>query len=228
MLPVMPKLVLFDLDGTLVDSVPDLAFSLDSTLQSLGMAPRGEVAVRRWVGNGIERLVKRGLTNDMEAEPEGELFARAMAIFRATYADNTSQRSQVYPGVLEGLQWLQSRGIRRACVTNKAKQFTEPVLMQLGLSDYLEYVVSGDSLPKRKPDPMPLLHVAEVLGVEACYCAMVGDSMHDIQAAKAAGFMSIAVPYGYNHGIDIAESDPDLLVRSIADLERVLLSASVG
>ncbi|MCB1754106.1 MAG: phosphoglycolate phosphatase [Gammaproteobacteria bacterium] len=213
-----PKLVLFDLDGTMVDSVPDLAFSLDATLEKLGLPERGVDAARCWVGNGIERLVKRGLTNHMTEEPDPELFSKAIAIFRDVYADNASRLSRVYPGVEEGLQYLQAQGIHRACVTNKAERFTGPLLEALGLAPYLEIVISGDTLPKNKPDPMPLLHVAKHFGIACADCVMVGDSRHDIAAARAAGFQAVAVPYGYNHGDDIADAGPDVIIQSIADL----------
>lgn len=216
-----PDVVLFDLDGTMVDSVPDLSFSLDATLQELGLPVRGVDAARNWVGNGVDRLVKRGLTNDLHAEPDNDLFERAIALFRSIYAVNTSRHSYVYPGVFDGLRWLKSQGVRRACVTNKAEQFTLPLLEKLMLDELLEFVVCGDTLPKSKPDPMPLLHVAKYFGFPAEQCVMVGDSMHDMAAAKSAGFVSVAVPYGYNHGVDIAESQPDRIIGSIGELPKL-------
>ena len=213
-----PQVVLFDLDGTLVDSVPDLSFSLDVTLAELGMPVRGVEAARHWVGNGIERLVKRGLTNDLYAEPDPELLERAMAIFRSVYAENTSRHSRVYPGVFDGLNWLRSQNVNCACVTNKAEQFTIPLLEKLDLAGYFATVVCGDTLPKCKPDPMPLLHVAGFFDASPQNCVMVGDSMHDMAAARAAGFAAVAVPYGYNHGVDIAESGPDKILTTIAEI----------
>lgn len=219
-----PKLVLFDLDGTMVDSVPDLSFSLDATLETLGLSPRGVESARRWIGNGVDRLVKRGLTNDLSAEPDSELFERAIVIFRDIYADNASRFSTVYPGVIEGLQSLQVLGIHRACVTNKAERFTGPLLEALDLAPYLELAISGDSLPKCKPDPMPLLHAARFFDAACEDCVMVGDSMHDMAAARAAGFRAVAVPYGYNHGVDIANAGPDAIIDSIADIEKLFNS----
>ncbi len=219
-----PKLVLFDLDGTMVDSVPDLSFCLDATLEQIGLPLRGINAARRWVGNGVDRLVKRGITNDMSDDPDPELFNYAIALFREIYAENTSKYSMVYDGVFEGLALLQEAGVHRACVTNKAEQFTLPLLEQLKLASYLEFVVSGDTLLKSKPDPLPLLHIANHFSIDPSDCVMVGDSMHDMQAARAAGFTAIAVPYGYNHGIDIAESKPDAIINSIADLQKLFQS----
>lgn len=217
-----PKLVLFDLDGTMVDSVPDLAFSLDATLEQLGLPKRGIEAARLWVGNGIDRLVKRGLSNHMTDEPDPQLFARAIELFRKNYAENTSRFSLVYDGVFEGLDYLQGAGIHCACVTNKAEQFTGPLLEKLNLAPYMGLVVSGDTLSKSKPDPMPLLYAAKHFSFESSDCMMVGDSMHDMQAAKSAGFKAVAVPYGYNHGIDIAKSKPDAIIQSIANLKNLI------
>ena len=216
-----PKLVLFDLDGTMVDSAPDLSFSLDATLEQIGLPKRGIDAARTWVGNGVDRLVKRGITNHMSDEPDPALFDRAIVLFREIYAENTSKYSLVYDGVFEGLDFLQSASVHRACVTNKAEQFTLPLLEQLNLAPCLEFVVSGDTCAKSKPDPMPLLHVAKHFSVDPSDCVMVGDSMHDIQAARAAGFTAVAVPYGYNHGVDIAKSNPDAIINSIADLKDI-------
>jgi phosphoglycolate phosphatase len=213
-----PKLVVFDLDGTLVDSVPDLSYSLDAALKEFGVDERGVDAARKWVGNGIERLVKRGLTNHMSKEPDLELFEQVMQAFKGHYTDNTSRFSVLYDGVIEGLDAISLHQLPMACVTNKAEQFTMPLLKQLGLDAYLGMVVSGDTLDKSKPDPEPLLHVSNFYRLNPSDCVMVGDSEHDIAAAKAAGFYAVAVPYGYNHGNNIAKSNPDCIVKSIADL----------
>ncbi len=215
----LPKLVLFDLDGTMVDSVPDLSFSLDRTLETLGIKPRGIESARRWVGNGVERLVKRGLTDDLNKEPDPELFQKAIVLFRRIYSENTSQRSTVYPGVFRGLKYLERQGVHRACVTNKAEQFTRPLLEALGLAPYMELTICGDTLPKSKPDPMPLLHASAFFSADTAECIMVGDSVHDVQAAKAAGYKSVAVPYGYNHGNDISLAGPHAIIDSIGDLQ---------
>ena len=115
-----PAMVLIDVDGTLVDSVPDLAFCVDEMMRQLGRPARGESAVRNWVGNGVERLVRRALINQLEGEPDEQLFQRALPIFEALYAENTSQRSCLYPGVQEALDFLKTTGVHIGCVTNKA------------------------------------------------------------------------------------------------------------
>jgi phosphoglycolate phosphatase len=221
-----PVMVLIDVDGTLVDSVPDLAYCVDRMMEQLDMPVRGESAVRQWVGNGVERLVRRALINQLDGEPEEALFEKAMPIFMDLYAKNTSGRSSLYPGVAEGIAYLKQAGFRLGCVTNKAEQFTVPLLKDLGIYDNFEVVVSGDTLPKKKPDPMPLLHAAEVMGVKAGQSMMLGDSMSDVKAARAAGFQIVCMSYGYNHGIDIRDSNPDAVIDSMAELQGLLEAAA--
>ena len=221
-----PKMVLIDVDGTLVDSVPDLAYCVDEMMARLDLPRRGEAAVRNWVGNGVERLVERALANDLDGQPDEALKARALPVFLALYAENTSRRSRLYPGVEEGLAYLRSAGYRLGCVTNKAEQFTLPLLQDLGIRDYFEIVVSGDTLPKKKPDPLPLLHAAEQLGVTPAESLMIGDSISDVKAARAAGFRIICMSYGYNHGEDIRDYDPDAVIDSMAELGGLLEQAA--
>ncbi len=212
------RLVLFDLDGTLVDSVPDLAWSGNRMLTTLGLPERDPMLARAWVGNGIERFVKRFLTGDMTAEPEPSLFERGLEIFREAYAGHVSDLSEVYPGVVETLDYLQQTPLRLACVTNKASSFTHDLLAALDLERYFELVVAGDTTARKKPDPMPLQYAANHFGLECRDCLMVGDSSNDVLAARAAGFAIVCVPYGYNHGVDIRESEPDLVVDNLREL----------
>lgn len=217
-----PEMVLIDVDGTLVDSVPDLAYCVDEMMKTLDMPVRGEERVRHWVGNGVERLVKRALINDLDGEPDAELYERALPIFRDLYSENTSKRSCLYDGVREALDFLKTTGVRIGCVTNKASQFTLPILEDLGISDYFETVLCGDMVEKKKPDPMPLLRVAEELDVEPAASLMLGDSMSDVKAARAAGFDIICMSYGYNHGEDIHDYDPDAVVDSMDEVRSVV------
>ncbi|VAW88074.1 Phosphoglycolate phosphatase [hydrothermal vent metagenome] len=217
-----PTLVLIDLDGTLVDSVPDLAYCLDEMMKALGLEPWGIEKARGWVGNGVDRLVMRALTDTLWEDPAEELFARAQAIFMALYADNTSGRSRLYDGVVEGLDFLKSAGFKVGCVTNKAEAFTVPLLKDVGIYDYFEIIVSGDTTAKKKPDPMPLLYAAEKMGEAAEDCLMIGDSMHDVEAARGAKFQVVSVPYGYNHGVDIRDAKPDMVIESLAELKALL------
>lgn len=213
-----PKMILLDVDGTLVDSVPDLAWCVDEMMDQLQMPHRGEAAVREWVGNGVERLVRRSLINQLDGEPDDELFARAYPIYLELYAENTSKRSALYFGVLEGLQQLKAAGYRLGCVTNKAAQFTQPLLRDLGISAFFEIIISGDTLERKKPDPLPLLHAAQFFKVPATEALMVGDSRSDVKAARAAEFQIACLSYGYNHGVDIRESEPDVVIDSLVEL----------
>lgn len=216
-------MILIDVDGTLVDSVPDLSFCVDEMMGQLDMAAHGEDNVRLWVGNGVERLVKRALIGKLDGEPEQSLFDKAYPIFLDLYAANTSKRSQLYPGVREGLQYMKSEEFSLGCVTNKAAQFTEPLLADLGIMDYFSIVISGDTLEKKKPDPMPLLHAASFFNVAPDRSLMLGDSVSDVKAARAAGFGIVCMSYGYNHGEDIRTSGPDAVIDSMAELQGLIV-----
>lgn len=220
-----PEMVLIDVDGTLVDSVPDLAFCVDEMMQQLGMPVHGEHKVREWVGNGVERLTRRALIGQLNGEPDEALFKKAYPIFLDLYAENTSKRSVLYPGVKEGLAYLKAAGYKLGCVTNKAAQFTIPLLKDLGIHDEFAIIVSGDTLPQKKPDPAPLLHVASHFGVSPTKSLMIGDSVSDVKAARAAQFQIICMSYGYNHGVDICDAEPDAVIDSMVELEALLDSA---
>ena len=217
-----PQLVLIDVDGTLVDSVPDLAYCIDQTMVELGLPRRGEESVRSWVGNGVETLVQRALSNSLDGEVDQPLFEKALPIFWALYKDNVCVRSHLYEGVQEGLEYLQSKQYRLGCVTNKARAFTMPLLTALGITDFFEVFVCGDDTARKKPDPLPLLHAAEQLSIDPEQALMLGDSKSDVQAARAAGFQIICMSYGYNHGEDIRRYDPDAVIDSMAQLEELI------
>lgn len=221
-----PKMILIDLDGTLVDSVPDLAYCVDAMMRRLGRPPHGEAAVRNWVGNGVERLVRRALIGQLDGEPDEADFEQAYPIFLDLYAENTSKRSLLYPGVREGIDYLKSAGYPLGCVTNKAARFTVPLLSDLGILDAFGVVISGDTLPKKKPDPMPLLHAAGHFGVAPVDSLMLGDSVSDVKAARAAGFGVVCVSYGYNHGQDIRDARPDAVIDSMIELKGLLAAAA--
>ena len=213
-----PKLIMIDVDGTLVDSVPDLAYCIDEMMQKLGLQKWGETKVRHWVGNGVPKLVERALTGELEGRPIKEVFDVAYPIFLDLYEDNTAQRSYLYDGVREGLDYLKSQRYQLGCVTNKSEQFTHPLLKALGIFNDFKIIISGDTLAKRKPDPMPLLYCAEHFNLKPEECLMLGDSVSDVKAARAAGFDIICMSYGYNHGNDIADENPDLVIDSMSQL----------
>ena len=215
------KLILFDLDGTLVDSVGDLAWCGNEMLSRLGLPVHDEAAARRWVGNGLERFVKRVLTADMQGEPDAKLYHRGLEVFRELYAEHASDRSELYPGVIEALECLATCDLKLACVTNKPEPFTSKLIAAMGLDSYFELVVAGDTTARKKPDPMPLHYAADHFGLEYDRCLMVGDSSNDVLAARAANFAIVCVPYGYNHGHDIRDSNPDLVVETLTGLSEM-------
>ena len=223
-----PEMVLIDVDGTLVDSVPDLAYCVDEMMKALDMPVHGEAKVREWVGNGVERLTRRALIGQLDGEPDEALFEKAYPIFMDLYAENTSKRSTLYPGVSEGLAYLKAEGYKLGCVTNKAEQFTVPLLTDLGIADNFEIIISGDTLTVKKPDPGPLLHAAKFFGVKPENALMIGDSISDVKASRAAGFQILCMSYGYNHGVDIREASPDVVIDSMAELPAVLGAAQQG
>lgn len=217
-----PDMVLLDVDGTLIDTVPDLANSIDQMMHELGFSGCGETSVRAWVGDGVERLIKSALTEFLSTEPDPIVFEKACTIFNKIYADNTCVQSQLYDGVLEGLAYLEHADIKLGCVTNKKMSFTEVLLKKLGLYDKFEIIIAGDSLPKKKPDPMPLLHAAEIFSVSPERMLMIGDSKNDVDAARAAGIKCVCVSYGYNHGKDMHDLNPDCIIDTLADISKLI------
>ena len=217
-----PRLVLFDLDGTLVDSVMDLAGAAEQMMRTLGRTPPTLACVRRYVGNGIERLVHRCLTADMHADAPAADFLPALEVFMVSYAQHNAQRSRVYEGVLEGLEATSRRALHMGCVTNKSERFTRPLLAALGLDHFFEIVVCGDTTAHKKPHPAPLLFAMEHFSLTPAQVLFVGDSANDVQAARAAQTAVVCVDYGYNHGDDIADSKPDAVLSSLADLAALL------
>jgi phosphoglycolate phosphatase len=212
------KLVMIDVDGTLVDSVPDLAYCIDQTMIVMGRDVWGEDKVRHWVGNGVPKLVERSISGKLEGEANKKDFDKAYKIFLDLYSQNTSKRSCLYDGVIEGLNYIKEQGYLLGCVTNKAEQFTLPILKELEIIDNFEIVISGDTLEKKKPDPLPLTHASDFFGVKPEESIMIGDSISDVKASRAAGYKIICMSYGYNHGIDIRDSNPDLVIDSMTEL----------
>jgi phosphoglycolate phosphatase len=214
------KVILFDLDGTLVDSAPDLALALNLTLKRLGRNTFETETIRGWVGNGAQTLVKRGLSGSREFD-EGlcpDQVAEALEIFLEEYTNNLCETTVTYPGVDTTLRRLKAKGYRLVLVTNKPYAFIQPLLAGLGLADMFELCLGGDSLAERKPHPMPLLHVSEQLDVCVSECVMVGDSKNDIVAAKSAQMHCVGVTYGYNYGEAIHDYDPDRVVEEFVQL----------
>ena len=220
--PLSIQVVMIDLDGTLLDTAADLALSANLMLKELGMPEQSVPTIQSYIGKGIQKLVKRTLTGQLDGEPDTVLFSKALPIYEKHYAKHLSDNTRPYPGVVEGIQSMQQAGFKLACITNKAEAFTLPLLRATGLYDYFEIILSGDSLPKKKPDPMPLIHICEHFQVSPHEALLIGDSLNDAIAARAAGCSVFCVPYGYNEGRDVYALDCDAVVASLVDATQLI------
>ena len=212
-----PEALLFDLDGTLIDSVPDLASAVDYTLKKANLPEVGEARVRGWVGNGARKLLERALVHCQGSVTEAEL-DRLLPVFFEAYEQCCAEHTVAYPGVETALAHWHRMGIKLACVTNKPERFAVKIIRHFGWDDSMPVVLGGDSLPQKKPAPEPLWEACKRLGVARSGAIMVGDSVNDVQAARAAAMPVIAGPYGYNYGSDIREAQPDLVVAQLDEL----------
>lgn len=205
------QLLIFDFDGTLIDSVPDLADATNAMLTTLGKTPYPLGSIRNWVGNGSRMLVERALVGKIEVL-EGELAKEAVdhaeQVFFDAYKNISGSKTVAYPDVDSGLRKLQAAGYELALVTNKPIRFVPKILQSFGWQDIFSEVLGGDSLPSKKPDPAPLLHVCEALNVTPEQAVMIGDSKNDILAGQNANMDTLALSYGYNYGQDIRELNP--------------------
>ena len=210
------RAVLFDLYGTLLDTVPDLHAAVCGMLTDLGRPALPEAAIRCYVGRGIPNLVKRSLADSLDAaDDDSPAPAEALASFRRHYARENGRRTQLFSGVREGLDAIRAKGLPMAVITNKTEAFTLPLLEMTGLASYFSVVVSGDTLPKHKPDPMALVWACGRLGVSPVDALFVGDSVNDFLAARAACCHVFLLPYGYNEGRDVQELACDAIVPTI-------------
>ena len=211
------RAVVIDLDGTLLDTAADLAAAINRMLVELGREPLPRSTVATYVGKGAEVLVHRALGGGLDARVDAATHARGHDAFLRHYADENGRHARAYEGVADGLSAMRGKGLRLACVTNKPQAFAEPLLERCGLAGHFELVVGGDRLPARKPDPMPMLHAARVLGAAPAEVVAIGDSVNDALAARAAGMAVLAVPYGYNEGHDVRTLDVDGIVGSLRE-----------
>lgn len=211
----------FDLDGTLIDSVPDLTLAINEMLIMLDRENVEEKNVRSWVGNGAQTLVKRALLGKKEIDSlsvDAALFEEGLALFLKAYQKHLCHATMLYPNVKETLEALKQKGYTLSIITNKPIDFVEPLLMGLEIDEYFSAILGGDSLSQKKPHPLPLEHMCQTLDVSIASSVMVGDSKNDILAANACGMDAIAVSYGYNYGEDIAQYKPLGVVDDFATL----------
>jgi phosphoglycolate phosphatase len=211
-----------DLDGTLLDTLPDIADAARRMLRGLGRPPPEDGTVRACIGDGIPRLVKRLLTGEREGEPEPAVFARALVLFERHYRDTFLQRPVPFAGVVDGLAQLRAAGLKLACVTNKSEAFALPLLAAARIAERFDLVVSGDSLPARKPDPLPLRHVARRFEVDPARLLVIGDSDNDTRAARAAGCPVVCVPYGYRGAGEVRDLDCDAIVPDLLHVRALI------
>jgi phosphoglycolate phosphatase len=220
------RAVLLDLDGTLLDTVLDLHAAANGMLADLGRPGVAVEDIRAYVGRGIPNLVKRVLAGKLEAAddplpPPDD----ALASFRKHYGEVSGRAAKPFPGVMDGLAALKAKGLPLGVITNKAAAFTGPLLQRTGLAPFMSVVVSGDQLPRAKPDPMPMIWACGRLGVSPADAVMIGDSVHDFQAGRAAGCRVWLVPYGYNEGQDVRGLDCDAIVATILDAASLITTA---
>ncbi len=220
------QLLIFDFDGTLIDSVPDLGDATNAMLTTLGKETYPISTIRNWVGNGSKVLVERALVGKIEVL-EGELTVEetdhAEQVFFDAYKNLSGSKTVAYPDVDSGLRKLKAAGFTLALVTNKPIRFVPKILQSFGWQDLFSEVLGGDSLPVKKPDPAPLLHVCEALNVTPTQAVMIGDSRNDILAGQNANMDTLGLSYGYNYGQDIRELNPTEAFDDFAALVDYLL-----
>lgn len=216
------RAAIIDLDGTMLDTMPDFELALNGMRAELGLAPISQETIEPMVGKGSEKLIRDVLSLDLPPERVAALYDQAMASYQRHYLAINGERSALYGGVVEGLQALRAQGLRLACVTNKPIAFATPLLAQKALAPYFELVYGGDSLPKKKPDPLPLLQVCRDFDLAPQQVVAIGDSSNDAQAARAAGCFVLTVPYGYNHGRPVHEIDSDGIVDTLFDAAKLI------
>lgn len=214
------NVLLFDLDGTLVDSAPDLTLAVNKTLRDLNKEEFDQQTIHHWVGNGAKVLIERALSGSSKINPQLDLALAqdALAIFLAHYQQCLCVESTLYDDVKSGLVALKNAGYRLAIITNKPAAFIQPIVSGLGIDNLFELLIGGDTLPQKKPHPAPLIYALKQLNVSAEQCVMIGDSKNDILAAKAANIDSVGLTYGYNYGEHINQYQPNWCFDSFAEL----------
>jgi len=213
--PAHIRAAIIDLDGTMLDTMPDFHVALNGMRADLGLSPIAQEVITPMVGKGSENLIRSVLALDFDAAMVEQRFDAAMASYQRHYLAINGQFSVLFDGVIEGLEKMRTDGLRLACVTNKPIAFTTPLLALKGLDGFFDVVYGGDSLAQKKPHPLPLLQVCRDFDLAPSAVVAIGDSSNDAEAARAAGCPVLTVPYGYNHGRPVQEIDSDGIVDSL-------------
>lgn len=213
---------LIDLDGTMVDTADDFTAALNGMLVALALAPIARDEVLDYVGKGSEHLIASVLAPRLAPDAAAAKLDEAMACYQAEYAKINGRHTRLYPDVESGLAAMREMGLRLACVTNKPHRFAVALLEQYGLARYFSVVLGGDSVARKKPDPLPMLTACAALGVEPAAAVAIGDSENDALAGRAAGTATLTVPYGYNHGMAIQTIESDGIVDSLLAAARAI------
>ncbi len=230
-MPTLPKparAALIDLDGTLLDTVPDIAAAVNAMLVDMGRAELPMQTVADYVGKGADVLVHRALSGSLDGRVDADQFARGKDAFYRHYRRLNGAAAQIYPGITTALGALRARGVKLACVTNKPREFTRALLQSASLAPYFDAVVSGDDATHRKPHAAPLLEACRLMGVDITEAVMVGDSENDLLAARAAGCPAVLVEGGYNEGRPVSELPADAIVASLIDAVPLLAPSVVS
>lgn len=216
------ELIIFDFDGTLINSIPDLTLAINKMLAHYHLSPLTVEHVTPFIGNGAKPLVKRALEQSVQGqEIATTLFDEAFNIYYLAYQQVTCDKTYTYPGVFETLNYLNDKAYKMAICTNKPYGFIEPILDKLGIKHFFKCWLGEDSLNEKKPHAAPLLHLVAVMNTSVEKSIMVGDSKNDILAAQNARMENIGVSYGYNYNENIADHNPTLVVDCFADLQEL-------
>jgi len=222
--PAPIKAAIIDLDGTMLDTMPDFHVAINGMRADLGLAPIAQETITPMVGKGSENLIRSVLACDFDSATVDARFDDAMASYQRHYLAINGRHSVLFDGVIDGLQAMRAQGLRLACVTNKPIAFTTPLLALKGLAGYFDVVYGGDSLAQKKPHPLPLLQVCRDFDLAPSSVVAIGDSSNDAEAARAAGCPVLTVPYGYNHGRPVQEIDSDGIVDSLLSAATLIQS----
>jgi phosphoglycolate phosphatase len=219
---VSGKALLFDLDGTLADTAPDLLQALNRVLSVLNFSPVLLEDARNWIGSGMRSLLETALVSSIGSVPDPALVDKGMTLFDLFYAEGVWVKSTCYPGVVEGLSEFKKIGLKMGCVTNKPRFFTEALLKKSRLDVFFDVVVAGNDLCEKKPAPLPLLHAAERLQVSPQVCVVIGDSQNDIDAALGAGMMMLLVTWGYFQSGKVSQMGATQLIKEFSQIRNVV------